>query len=335
MIRLSFLKEDLSKGRIVIVFLSSFAMSLYLLQEIVLFAAKFSTDSEPLLEQVLNDNDIGLSALAMALAVYAVCLTEKLSFYQTLLPWKKLNIIETLSYTLQSVCSGFLTATIGIAFSIFFGFLALNAPRLEVQSLYNIAPSLLIQVFTFVFWLLIIEASRRLLWRQLLGSQQKPHIFERLLIVGFETFILFKSLSSSPHLSDQVLSILICLSLSLWHLIWMESESGLYTENRQGIGSIVRSGLQFGFLGGLYFVYGQWRAGAKSTAVFDLIEGPNNPYGLSLLKQGIVGQLVFILLILFLSNAMLYRIAKKKVPLPWLKPLTFDAKPLVKNQFPG
>lgn len=57
-----------------------------------------------------------------------------------------------------------------------------------------------------------------------------------------------------------------------------------------------------GFLGSLYFLFGQWRGGVKTQALFDLSIGPMSLFDAELLKQGVLGQPVFIILIFALGN---------------------------------
>jgi hypothetical protein len=264
-------------------------------------------------ERVLVDNELVLQILALSVAGIALMVARHRLRGES---WRALGAElwtaiprgrreEAWNMTLSSALRAFLAVSVIVAVSVFLGFGQIEFGVWQSwDAVFRLFAALPDVALLFV-WLFLLDAVRNMLWRGLVGQgPQRGSLQNRLLIVAFEACVLFRFFNGSPHLVDQLFTALVCALLSSAFLLWLEFARASRLGWRE---DVKRLAFQAGLWGTIFHVYGYPRAGNRASSLLHVFAGGSSePLG-SLGTNGVIGQALFVLLLVVCVNALLQR----------------------------
>jgi|GEM_PF-2357792 len=266
-------------------------------------------------ERILLDNEALLQLLALAAAAVSLVVYRRraqangawLTLRRQLwTPIPRGRRDEACSVALSYSLRAFLAVSVVVGVSSFLGFAQLETGWGESFGTLIQVVSALPEVALLALWIFAIDGARSLLWHGLVGQDTQGGSFQnRLLIVGFETYVLFRFFNGSPHLVDRLFTGLVCALISAAFLLWLEFGRGTSLGWRE---DVKRLAFQLGLWGTVFHVYGYPRSGNRAASVLHVFPGslvePTESLGV---HGGILGQSLFLLMIVLCVNALLQR----------------------------
>jgi hypothetical protein len=257
--------------------------------------------------QVLDSNELFVQTVALLAALVGLFQYQKLSWKTDLLQnffgAQKLTREDWLSTLSGSLLWGFLAASAGVAVSIFLGFSSIQAPIWSLSGVLYMLPALLLRSLLWVLWILAMELSRAALW-PLLTSSREDQIPGRLMLITFEAFLLFFAINGEGAVYEQFFLGLVSIWGAAVLLLWFEYSR---SQARSLRSTFRRLAFLSGMGVGLFHIYGMPLAGSRYSSLFYLYPGPTRQPTGAMADQGVLGQVVFVLLFVALANALLQK----------------------------
>lgn len=274
-------------------------------------------------QRILAENELFLQFLALGVAGIALIVARRWARVQG---WPRLSAgeirfefwtaipegrsEEAWNLGISSALTALIAVSVAVAVSCFLGFAQLEFGVWDSWSgnlgrLVRAMPD----VGLLFVWIAVLDGVRSVLWRGLI--QEDPEggsLQNRLLIVGFEAYVLFRFFNGSPHMVDRVFTSLVCSLIAATFLFWHEFARTRAHGWRE---DVKRLAFQLGLWGTVFHVYGYPRAGLRTPSVAHVFPGGlSEPLG-NLGTNGVLGQALFVLMLVVLVNTLLQRVLRQ------------------------
>lgn len=292
-----------------LIFLGTYLSAKTLFQFALARLIAFVGASPLAVDAIVAENEVPLQLFSMLIALLAVFKVRRESHLrESLLRLPHLPPDTLVNLIASKALKGFLWASLGVAASVFIGYVELEWPRWDFRGLWALAPALVFQSLGLLAWVLVFDRSYRFLLDSLLNRHRSRGVELRLLVAAMGASQLFFILNGSPHALDQMFTGLLAALISGSYLLWIEAGPRIYGQVDRAM--IARTAGVAGFLLPLVHLYGLELGGNRGASLMNLFQGPlPEPTG-SLANAGLAGNTVLLLLGIFLVNVLLQRVLR-------------------------
>lgn len=303
-----FLKKDF-------VFIASYIIFRLLFEGQLRFFVSLSGAPVEYLQDVVQDNELVLQVVSMA-AVFVVVYWKEINSPGILgrltgpAFWEKLYRTKIAHIEWGVVCQaafkGFLVVSLAVGGAVLLGAGQIEGGVLKLDSILGLLPYLYSELFLLAIWVVFLEMGRSLFWRSVVQCQSDKvaSTWGTLMVVGWETWVLFQVLNGSPFVKDQVVTGLFCATIAGAQLLWMQMGDSSLSERMRRNARVFRLSFLFAVFVSYFHIYGQPFGYSRQVSLYNFVNSPISDIG-SFAERGPSGQAVSLLLVALLVNALL------------------------------